>query len=651
MAEKKAPKKEAKKEPAKPKKEAGKKDGKKPAAAEAEPEAPSPPKGKKGKAAAAAAPEVDATELKEILDLDVVDESVAANLHRAGVRTRKDLRKVSIPELLSIDGVDEEVAEDLKEAVYDPEETIEEFMELPGVSKAKAAAIVEAGLKSIHDIQRMSVEDLAQIEAIGEPLAEVLKQEVGEYQPIVAERRASEELEFVASAEEKPRAMSATEKKVRAALERIGGYLPESILLEIAGKLDGHKIGDPKIKQIVELVHKQYSANVIDPTEAAGILAAQSIGEPGTQMTMRTFHYAGVAEINVTLGLPRLIEVVDARRIPSTPMMEVYLDEETRGEPAKAQAVASEMESTHLIDLADLDIDLGTLQVVIRCDERKLARKNVTVEDVADRLTKVKHTTVERGDGGAIVLKPAESSYKLLQSIAADAKKTQIKGIADIKRVVVRKEQKEDYEGYVIYTEGSNLAKVMQIAGVDTSRTTTNNFREIYEVLGIEAARVAIMREAHKTLSEQGLTVDMRHLMLVADLMTVDGNIRAIGRHGISGEKSSVLARAAFEITVAHLLEAGLVGEVDPLEGVAENIIVGQPVALGTGAVQLVMKPKAFEGARVVRPEDVMPKLEPPPLPGAGPGAAPPAPSPEAPPAEPTTETPKETTEKPKEVR
>jgi DNA-directed RNA polymerase beta' subunit len=151
----------------------------------------------------------------------------------------------------------------------------------------------------------------------------------------------------------------------------------------------------------------------------------------------------------------------------------------------------------------------------------------------------------------------------------------------------------------------------MKIDGVDTTRTTTNNFREIYEVLGVEAARTAIMNEAYKTLSEQGLTVDIRHLMLVSDVMTVDGNIRAIGRHGISGEKSSVLARAAFEITVNHLLEAGMIGEIDPLEGVAENIIVGQPVSLGTGAVTLQMKPAAFEGVKVKRwvpPPELMPQ-------------------------------------------
>jgi len=98
-----------------------------------------------------------------------------------------------------------------------------------------------------------------------------------------------------------------------------------------------------------------------------------------------------------------------------------------------------------------------------------------------------------------------------------------------------------------------------------------------------------IIQEAHNTLSEQGLNVDLRHIMLVADVMTADGTVRAIGRHGVSGEKSSVLSRAAFEITVNHLLLASQRGEIDVLDGVAENIIVGQPVSLGTGAVELVM--------------------------------------------------------------
>jgi DNA-directed RNA polymerase subunit A" len=163
-------------------------------------------------------------------------------------------------------------------------------------------------------------------------------------------------------------------------------------------------------------------------------------------------------------------------------------------------------------------------------------------------------------------------------------KKLSLKGVEGIKRVVIRKEGDE----YILYTEGSSLKKVMQFEGVDPTRIKTNNISEIGEVLGIEAARNAIINEAADTLREQGLTVDVRHIMLVADIMTVDGELKQIGRHGVSGEKASVLARAAFEVTVNHILDAAVRGDVDDLKGVTENVIVGQPIQLGTGDVKLV---------------------------------------------------------------
>jgi DNA-directed RNA polymerase subunit A" len=142
---------------------------------------------------------------------------------------------------------------------------------------------------------------------------------------------------------------------------------------------------------------------------------------------------------------------------------------------------------------------------------------------------------------------------------------------------------------YIIYTEGSNLKEVLKIEGVDIGRTKTNDILEISKVLGIEAARNAIINEALDTLDEQGLRVDVRHIMLISEMMSVDGSVKAIGRHGVSGEKASVLARAAFEITVDHLLKAGIRGEVEELSGIVENVIVGKPVVLGTGMVELVM--------------------------------------------------------------
>jgi DNA-directed RNA polymerase subunit A" len=179
-------------------------------------------------------------------------------------------------------------------------------------------------------------------------------------------------------------------------------------------------------------------------------------------------------------------------------------------------------------------------------------------------------------------------SYKHLQALVEGIKGVRVKGIKDVERCIARMEKGE---GYVIHSEGSNLLETLAVNGVDITRTTTNNIREIYAVLGVEAARNSIIKEAYDTLREQGLQVDIRHIMLVADIMCVYGDIRPIGRHGITGKKSSVLARAAFEIAAATLLTAGIKGEVDSLEGIAENIIVGQPVVTGTGEVALAYDP------------------------------------------------------------
>jgi len=167
-----------------------------------------------------------------------------------------------------------------------------------------------------------------------------------------------------------------------------------------------------------------------------------------------------------------------------------------------------------------------------------------------------------------------------------------VKGVPSIKRVLVTEEHGE----WVIRTDGSNLPKVLEISGVDTSRTTTNNVHEIAKTLGIEASRNALMHEAKSVLEEQGLDVDIRHVMLVSDMMTSTGEVQQIGRHGISGKKSSVLARAAFEITVPNIVDAAVKGESDPLEGVTENVIVGQSIPIGTGLVELFMSTFKPEG-------------------------------------------------------
>jgi DNA-directed RNA polymerase subunit A" len=361
--------------------------------------------------------------------------------------------------------------------------------------------------------------------------------------------------------------------------------LPKNVLDTLHKELEETKVTKKQLEEIIKRVLEGYEYACIEPCEAAGVVSAQSIGEPGTQMTMRTFHYAGVAEINVTLGLPRLIEIVDARKNPSTPMMSVYLTEDYAHDRDMARKLAWNIEATHISHLGSLSTDIMEMTLTIELSEKVINQRGITPEEVAEKLEDELGLTVLI-DSNVLTVRPENESYRELLQLGKSIENVTLKGISDIKRVVIRKE--DTIDEYVLYTEGSSLKHIADLDGVDMTRSTTNNINEIYEVFGIEAARNSIIKEATDTLREQGLSVDVRHIMLVADIMTVDGEVKAIGRHGISGEKASVLARAAFEVTVNHLLDAGTRGDIDELRGVTENVIVGQPIQLGTGHVKLL---------------------------------------------------------------
>ena len=254
-----------------------------------------------------------------------------------------------------------------------------------------------------------------------------------------------------------------------------------------------------------------------------------------------------------------------------------------------AKYVASNIEMTTLLDIASVETDITNMRLIVKPDARKMEARGISTEELVDRLNKVKAVRgMVSTEGYDVVINSDEPSYKKLQTMFDAIKGAKIKGIDNITRAVLSKTEGT----WKIVTEGSNLKEVLKVEGVDADNVMTNSILEVADVLGIEAARNSIIHEAMGTLGEAGLDVDIRHIMLVADLMTNDGYVKAIGRHGVSGKKSSVLARAAFEITAAHLLHAAMVGEVDHLEGVTENIIVGQPVTLGTGAVNLIYTPK-----------------------------------------------------------
>jgi DNA-directed RNA polymerase subunit A' len=275
--------------------------------------------------------------------------------------------------------------------------------------------------------------------------------------------------------------------------------------------------------------------------------------------------------------------------------MDVYLDSDYKVSREKALEVAREIILTRVSDLIEkTDIDYsGILSFYL--SEDKLSERGCEIKEVYEVLkgSKKKYETYLNEKKLFIkITSPDKPDAQTLLTLKNKLLSARIKGVPDIERVTIVKQDDE----WVIQTAGSNLAKLVAIKGVDTSRITTNNVYEIWQTLGIEAARTALVKEITNTLEEQGLEVDTRHIMLVADLMTSKGYLQQIGRHGIAGTKTSVLARAAFEITVPTIARASLEGQIETLRGVTENVIVGATVPVGTGMVELYMMVKERNG-------------------------------------------------------
>ena len=341
-----------------------------------------------------------------------------------------------------------------------------------------------------------------------------------------------------------------------------------------------------KDKSLKDDAIQKFKRSLIAPGEAVGTIAAQSMGEPGTQMTMRTFHFAGVSEMNVTVGLPRIIEILDARQVPSTPMMEIYLKSNISKNKEKVNEFCNKIVEVTLKDLSEeVNLDLADIGLAIKLSKEKLKVYNVKIEDIVNILSESKDITVKR-ERNTIHIYSVDKDILKIYKVKARVLSKVVAGVKGIKQVVpVRKG-----DNLVIKTSGTNLKEILKLPEVDATRTISNNIYEVYDNLGIEAARNVIIKEIENTLKEQGLEVDIRHIMLAADLMTKDGVIRGVQRYGIPGRKPSVLARASFEIPLNHLFYAATGNDIDKLDGIVENIMVNQPIKAGTGIPKLIIK-------------------------------------------------------------
>ncbi|XP_022755688.1 DNA-directed RNA polymerase III subunit 1 isoform X1 [Durio zibethinus] len=373
----------------------------------------------------------------------------------------------------------------------------------------------------------------------------------------------------------------------------------------------GHKISGITNRQLEVFVRtciSRYRSKVIEAGTAIGAIGAQSIGEPGTQMTLKTFHFAGVASMNITQGVPRIKEIINAAKRISTPIISSEL--EFADNVNIARMVKGRIEKTVLGQVAKsikIVMTSRLASVVITLDMERIQDAqlyidaNIVKESILQTpKIKLKEQHVKVLDVRKLeVIPPADRSkiHFELHSLKNLLPLVVVKGIKTVERAVIsekknenKNNQKEGKKQYQLFVEGMGLQAVMGIEGIDGRKTFSNHVMEMQLILGIEAARTCIINEIAVTMASHGMSIDIRHMMLLADVMTFRGEVLGITRFGIQKMDKSILMLASFEKTADHLFNASVSGRDDRIEGVTECIIMGIPMQIGTGILKVIQK-------------------------------------------------------------
>jgi DNA-directed RNA polymerase subunit A" len=335
--------------------------------------------------------------------------------------------------------------------------------------------------------------------------------------------------------------------------------------------------------EIVDISYVKPSSEYVYDISVDGLETFTTFDGIVTHNTMRTYHFAASAGIQVTLGLPRLIEIFDARKEPTTPMMTIYL-KPAYNTKEKAEEFAKKIKEKRVKYYAtELSVDLTNKKIKVVFGKAKKA----DMEEIVARLEKnLKDFNVKPTQNSIVLEAKKDISIKELERMKRKILAMYVSGVEGVKNSVVVKEG----DHWIVKTLGSNLQKIFQMDEVDATKTYSNNIHEVAEILGIEAARNVLINEINNTLKQQGLHVDERHITVVVDIMCFTGEIRPIGRYGVAGSQSSVLARAGFEETIKHLVRASVRNEVDDFEGIFDNVMINQQIPAGTGMFELIAK-------------------------------------------------------------
>ncbi|CAI2350380.1 unnamed protein product [Caenorhabditis sp. 36 PRJEB53466] len=357
-----------------------------------------------------------------------------------------------------------------------------------------------------------------------------------------------------------------------------------------------------QLRSFLQLCHYKVARAITEPGTAVGAIAATSIGEPSTQMTLKTFHFAGVASMNITQGVPRIKEIINAVKTISTPIITAALMDPY--DESLARRVKARIEKTTLGEICDYieEVYLPNdffLLVKLNSKRIRLLQLEVSIESISYAISTSKVCPLMRGcrivaHGKTMLAIRPSSNSKLsktmtMQMLKYSLANVVVKGVSSVNRCVIHADEKKG-DCYSLLVEGTDFRSVLSSVGVNPRKTNFNNALVVADVLGIEAARTCIINEIIATMDAHGIGLDRRHVMLLADVMTYRGEVLGITRNGLVKMKDSVLLLASFEKTMDHLFEAAFFSQRDVIHGVSECIILGTPMTVGTGTFKLMQK-------------------------------------------------------------
>ena len=352
-------------------------------------------------------------------------------------------------------------------------------------------------------------------------------------------------------------------------------------------------ITEKELMGFLKTCFNKYIKSKIEPGTACGAIGAQGLSEPGTQMTLKTFHFAGIATMSITLGVPRLNEIINASKSISTPIIKAAL---INNSELSARIVKGRIEKTVLSEICnyieevykpgecfiEMEVDIETINKL---------QLEITANDLVKCIVKSKmklsHDQIHvfKNKLRIYTAKDGLDTCFHLKDLKRKIGDVRITGLPDISRAVISEGNNNKLE---LLVEGNGFQDVMNMDGIVGTETTCNNIIEVGHVLGIEAARSTIISEIQYTLGQHGLSVDPRHVMLLGDVMCSKGEVLGVTRFGLGKMKDSALMLASFEKTDEQLINASLFSKCDSTKGVSEAVVLGKPATIGTGMFNIL---------------------------------------------------------------